>query len=69
MAGGSDKLSDSYVGARRKKKLCLTINLWQRGYGFEKKDRLSYMMEAYPTWLEDKPIDFVADLGREAAFQ
>lgn len=26
-------------------------------------------MKAYPTWLEDKPIDFMADLGREAAFQ
>lgn len=26
-------------------------------------------MEAYPAWLEDKSIDFVADLGCEAAFQ
>lgn len=26
-------------------------------------------MKTYPAWLEDKPVDFVADLGREAAFQ
>ncbi|KAG8011584.1 hypothetical protein GBF38_006502, partial [Nibea albiflora] len=58
--GGSDKLSDSCVGALWKKKLCLTINLWHRGYGFE-NDRLSNM-EAYPAWLEDKPVDFVANL-------
>lgn len=26
-------------------------------------------MEAYPARLEDEPVHFVADLGREAAFQ
>lgn len=26
-------------------------------------------MEAYPARLEDKPVDFMADLGGEAAFQ
>lgn len=26
-------------------------------------------MEAYPARLEDEPINFVTDLGREAAFQ
>jgi len=26
-------------------------------------------MEAYPARLEDKPVDFMADLGREAAFK
>lgn len=26
-------------------------------------------MEAYPARLEDEPVNFVTDLGREAAFQ